>query len=158
MFDVFGNSLFTDLNRLRREMDALFQAPQPRSGIRAAQNAFGPAISIGETHEDVRVYAFAPGLDKDSIDVTIQGNRLRIAGRVADPFESRTGKDAVHPPRTRDRVTVHRGERAKGAFSKLVTLPESVDPQQVHATYENGVLMVVTAKKPDVKPQRIAIK
>ena len=151
MFEVFGNTLFSDLNRMRREMDALFTAPQQRSGIRAAQATPAPSISVGETHEDVRVYAFAPGLEKNTLDVTIQGNLLRISGKYSEKPERNTAA------RKEQQITRYRSERPSGSFSRLVTLPESVNAQQVHAHYENGILEVLVAKKPEVKPQRIDV-
>lgn len=141
------NSLFSDMQRIRRELDSYFVAPQPRAALRSTWGAGVPPVAVGETPEDVRLVAFAPGLDEKSIDVSIQGNLLRVAAT----YEAR-----VEEPGAR-RVTVHRQERNTGRFSRLVALPESVDPAQVHAWYKDGVLGVVVAKKPEVKPRRIEI-
>jgi len=143
------SSLFNDMQNFRREVDSFFATPQPRAGIRNAWGVGAPPVSIGETPEDVRLQVFAPGLDEKSIDVTIQGNLLRVG--------------AIHKPRHSEeaalqkRVTVFRNERNGGRFSRLVTLPDSVDPGQVHASYEDGVLTVLVGKRPEEKPRRIEI-
>lgn len=148
------SSIFSDMQKFRREVDSLFDLPQPRAGIRGDARFGAPAVSVGETHEDVRVWAFVPGVDEKSIDVSVQGNLLRIAGAWREL--SAEGADHGRPEAGR-RLTTHRSERNRGRFSRLLTLPESVDANQVHAWYRDGVLGVTLAKKPEVKPRRIEI-
>jgi len=48
-------------------------------------------------------------------------------------------------------------ERQYGSFTRSFTLPSSVDPTQVSAHYEQGVLKVNLAKKAEAKPKQIKI-
>src|SRR6185437_11832354 len=48
-------------------------------------------------------------------------------------------------------------ERQYGSFTRSFTLPSSVDPAQVSAHYEQGVLTVNLAKKAEAKPKQIKI-
>lgn len=157
MTNSLVSSLFSDMQKFRREVDSLFDLPQPRAGIRGDSQIGAPAVSVGETHEDVRVWAFAPGLDEKSIDVSLQGNLLRIAGAWRNPASAPPEQARGDRPESGRRLTTHRAERNRGRFSRLLTLPESVDPNQVHAWYRDGVLGVTLAKKPEVRPRRIEI-
>lgn len=147
------SSILSDMQRFRRDVDSLFTSPQARAGIRNTLGSGGPAVSVGETHEDIRVWAFAPGLDDKSIDVSVQGNLLRIAASYK-PVTEAEGSNGAQASR---RVTVFRNERNSGRFSRLLTLPDSVDANQVHAFYKDGVLGVTLAKRPEVKPRRIEV-
>lgn len=48
-------------------------------------------------------------------------------------------------------------ERASGAFSRSLTLPEGVDPQRVQARFDKGVLEVRIPKPEERKPHRVSI-
>ena len=48
-------------------------------------------------------------------------------------------------------------ERQYGSFTRSFTLPNSVDPEQVSAHYDKGVLKINLAKKAEAKPKQIKI-
>ena len=48
-------------------------------------------------------------------------------------------------------------ERQYGSFTRSFTLPNSVDPGQVSANYDNGVLKIKLAKKSEAKPKQIKV-
>ena len=50
-----------------------------------------------------------------------------------------------------------RVERQYGSFTRSFTLPSSVDPGQVIADYEKGVLKIKLAKKAEAKPKQIKV-
>jgi HSP20 family protein len=52
----------------------------------------------------------------------------------------------------------YRRERPTGTFSRTVTLPDSVDPGSVKATYKNGVLKVEMDKVKEAKAKKIKIQ
>lgn len=149
---LFTSILF-DMQRFRREVDTLFSGLSARTGIRNTLGSREPTVSVGETHEDIRVWAFAPGLDEKSIDVSVQGNLLHIAASYRSTVDTE-GPNGTDAPR---RVNVFRNERNKGRFSRLLALPYSVDARQVNALYKEGVLAVTLAKKPEVQPRRIEV-
>jgi HSP20 family protein len=51
----------------------------------------------------------------------------------------------------------HRIERRYGAFSRSFTLPNTVDPEQCNAEFENGVLKIKLAKRAEAKPKQIKV-
>ena len=138
------DSLFGDLDRLRQEFDNFFMNPE-RSGIRYNPRVGYPLINTGETEEAVHVYVFAPGMDADSLDVNLQRNLLSIRGvRKADGAG--------------EGDTAHRRERFQGEFNRMVTLPDTVDPEAVDASFSNGVLAIKVGKRSEVQPRRIQVK
>lgn len=140
------NSLFGDLDRLRQEIDGLFSNAD-WSGIRFNPRANYPLINTGETESAVHVYVFAPGTDPDTIEVNLQRNLLSIRG------ERKTGDGAGA-----ERQTTHRRERFAGDFNRMVTLPDTVDPEAVEASFKNGVLAIKVGKRSEVQPRRIEVK
>jgi HSP20 family protein len=51
----------------------------------------------------------------------------------------------------------YRIERAVGTFSRSLTLPEGIDPENIKASFNNGVLEVRVPKPEERKPRRVAI-
>jgi HSP20 family protein len=142
----YPNSLFGQFERLRRELDDVFGVAGLANSIRAVAPGSLPAINVGRTPNSVEVYAFAPGLDASKIEVTLDRGVLRIAGeRVADvPDNART--------------STYTRERYMGAFTRAVALPDDVDPNQVKASYRDGVLQVSIARSESTQPKRITVQ
>jgi HSP20 family protein len=140
----FEGSLFDDLWRLQREMDeAVTRWPWP-AGIRSAARGTYPPLNVGVTPEKVDVYLFVAGLDPKGLDLSIQQNLLTISGERNVP--------------ERENVQYYREERFDGAFRRVVTLPEDVDPEKVEANYVDGVLHVSVQRREATKPRQIEIK
>ncbi|MGH8475169.1 MAG: Hsp20/alpha crystallin family protein [Methylococcales bacterium] len=140
----FESSLFNDFRRVAQEMDQLFGSVPWPNGIRAAANGTYPPINIGSTENQVDVYLFAAGMDPDSLDISIQQNLLTMKG------ERRIS--------TAERATYYRKERYDGPFHRVVTLPDDVDPEQVEASYRDGVLHIVIRRREAAKPRQIQVK
>jgi HSP20 family protein len=82
-----------------------------------------------------------PGIQEKDIDVTVEGNTLTVNG------ERKFEKDGKEE-------NCRRIERRYGSFSRSFTLPSSVDPNQVSAHYDKGVLMIDLAKRQKPSPNR----
>ncbi len=141
------NSLFSQFERLRRELDDVFGVPGLPSSIRSVAPGSGPAINIGRTPGSVEIYAFAPGLDASKLEVTLDRGVLRIAG------ERKSGI-----PDGNTKLQVYTRERGAGSFSRAIALPDDVDPAQVNASYRDGVLQVSIARRASAQPQRITVQ
>jgi HSP20 family protein len=91
----------------------------------------------------VVVHLDLPGVDPDSIDLTVERNALTIsADRHWKPVEG-------------DEVFAN--ERRQGSFKRQLLLGDSLDTDNVEATYENGVLTVIVPVADRAKPRRIAV-
>jgi len=138
-------SLFDQLESMQRLLARSFGDGAP-GGIRAVGYGAFPEINVGRTPTSVEVFAFAPGIDASSLDVTIERNVLKIAGTRPAPSP---GRDA--------QVQLYANERPQGRFSRAVSLPDDVDPLKVDAKYRDGVLRVSIALSAAAQPQRIAV-
>ncbi len=140
----FDGDLFDQLERMRRQLGQLFGDVGGESGIRASATGTFPAINVGASPEQVDVYVFASGVDKDRLDISLQQNLLTIAG------ERRTEAP--------EQAQFYRRERFNGGFRRVVTLPEDVDPDKVTASYSDGVLHIAVRRRETVRPRQIQVK
>jgi HSP20 family protein len=140
-----GAGLFDEIRRMEREINQLFGggSPWPNS-IRAVAGGTYPPINIGSTPEQVDVYLFAAGLNPETLDISIQQNLLTVAGDRKLQVEQ--GAD------------YYRKERYDGGFRRVVTLPDDVDPEQVEASYRDGVLHVTIKRRESTRPRQITVK
>lgn len=132
------------INRLRNEMDALFEnvfsdAP---FGMRAARSF--PALNVWEDGERFFVEAEVPGMKIEDIEVLVVGHEMTVKGER---------KDAK-----RDGVTFHRRERGVGTFTRTLRLPSDVDTNKVEAAMKDGVLTITLPKAETAKARKIEVK
>jgi HSP20 family protein len=145
---MFPRDIFEELDNLQRQFQRAFEIEPSIRGI--ARGGF-PALNVGGTPQSVELYAFAPGLDPNSIDVQLERGVLTISGERTDDLrldeQSSQEKEA----------TVHINERFAGRFRRVVSLPDDVDPNGVSAEYRDGVLHISVKRQEAVQPRRIAI-
>jgi HSP20 family protein len=100
-----------------------------------------------DTYEDehnIVLKLEVPGIDEKDIDVRIDNNTLTVHG------ERKMEKEEKEE-------NFRRVERQYGSFTRSFTLPSSVDPGQVSADYNQGVLKIKLAKKAEAKPKQIKV-
>jgi HSP20 family protein len=142
-----GGNLLDEFQRLQRDMDSLFYPTRGRANIRAAARGSFPAINIGTTSDAVHIYAYAPGVDRESLDVMLEQNLLTLSGE-------RKAEGVAENDR---RSGFHRRERFAGKFRRVIALPEDVDPDRVEAVYRDGVLHITVHKREAAKPRQIDV-
>jgi HSP20 family protein len=89
------------------------------------------------------VYFDLPGVDRDSIDVTVERNVLQVKAQ-----RQRTQKDSVE--------TVI-SERPMGVFTRQLFLGDTLDADKLDASYDNGVLTLRIPVSDQAKPRKISI-
>jgi HSP20 family protein len=143
---------FADFEQLYDRMDELLGGRSGTSSIRAVGRAGAfPALNVGSSPDAVEIYAFAPGIDPKSIDVSVEKGLLAISGeRQAQDGKGASGKSS-------EERTAYANERFTGRFRRVVALSEDADPGRVEATYRNGVLKIVVPKRESSKPRQIQI-
>ena len=125
-WDPFGSLSMID-REMWRLMSRMFSDPVTARGTRTA---WSPAIDVYREGGDVVVQAELPGIDPEKqLELTVEGNLLRIEGQRSEERESQ-----------RDDVILH--ERLSGSFERVVTLPEGTDVDALQASYVDGVLTV----------------
>ncbi len=140
----FDNDIFEQFEQVRRQMDRRFGERAGPRGIRSAVDGSYPAINIGASPQQVDVYVFAADMAQDSLDITIHQNLLTVAGERKSEIP--------------EGAQLYRNERFSGAFRRVITLPEDVDPERVAATYHDGVLHITVQRYEDVQPRKIEVK
>lgn len=136
---------FGTLEQMQREMNHLFDFSMGRLSKRENKElAWAPSADIIEEKNKVIVRADLPGMTKDQIEILVQNDILTIKGEKKEEKEVKE-KNYIA------------SERFYGAFHRSFSLPSEVDPQNVKATYKEGVLEVVLPKKEGGKPKQIKV-
>jgi HSP20 family protein len=142
---LFPRDVFSELERLQREMQDVFENGPSIRGV--GRGGF-PAVNVGGTPKSLELYAFAPGLDPNSIEVNLERGVLTIAGERADAVQ-----------RQDEKTTLHINERFTGRFRRVVSLPDDdINPSGVSAQYRDGVLHVTVQRRQAPQPRRIEVQ
>jgi HSP20 family protein len=105
---------------------------------------WSPAVDILETENELIFKVDAAGVSLKDIDIQLENGTLTLKG------ERKFEKD--------DKVKgYHRIERSYGAFARSFTLPDTVNAENVHADYAQGVLTVTLPKQERAKPRAIKV-
>jgi HSP20 family protein len=144
-----------EMARMRREIDRIlgegglssWSFPFSRiSFLPGRASQVYPLINISEDSNHFYVDALAPGLDPETLNVSVTGDQLVIAGEKK-PLPQNVKSEYVH-----------RSERAAGQFTRSLSLSAGVEGDRVQAKYTNGVLKIVLPKVEAAKPKQIAVK
>src|SRR5690242_6610305 len=129
-------------NRINRLFRELLNSEAPEEAL--TTTSFAPPVDIYEDEHNITLKIEVPGIDENDIDVSIENNTLTVQGeRKIEKEEKEENFRQV--------------ERQYGSFTRTFTLPDSVDPGQVSAHYDKGVLKVKLAKKEEAKPKQIKV-
>src|SRR3954447_9884483 len=138
-----------ELSTLQNEMNRLFNnafdAPATGSaGNGGSLRRWMPAMDLVETGDHFVLRADLPGMNEDDVKIEFEDGTLTVSGERKAEHEA---NDEGY----------YRVERAFGSFSRSLTLPQGIDPEGVHASFDNGVLEVRIPKPEERKPRRIEI-
>lgn len=142
----FPGGFFNDFERLRQALDSMGSVSSFPQSIRSLAPGAFPAVNVGRTPKGVEVYAFAPGIDPSKVDVVLDQGVLTISGERPDDVP---GQD--------ERASAYSEERFTGRFKRAVSLPEDIDPNQVSATYRDGILRISISRQEAAQPKRVRI-
>jgi HSP20 family protein len=143
----YWQSRFQDIENLHTELSRLLNLPFARRPLQERgllEGIWSPAIDVYESKENILVIADIPGVTRDDIEVTVEGDTLIIKG----------AKKLDEKSEEQERI---RAERFYGSFNRALTLPGEIDAARVTATYRNGVLELTLPKKEEYTPKQIKI-
>jgi HSP20 family protein len=133
-----------EVDSLQSEVNRVFDAFFGGSGGVSRARRWVPAMDLVETESQLVLKADLPGLGHDDINIEVKDGVLTISGeRRAEHEQNSEG--------------FYRVERAFGQFSRSMTLPDSIDAEQISADFHDGVLEVHIPKPEERKPHRVAI-
>jgi HSP20 family protein len=143
MTGLYGD-LFGEVARLQDNLDQLFR-PSGMTSIRAMPRRTFPVINVGSTADAFEVLALAPGVDPNTLQITVEKGVLVLAGE----------RKTVVPQG--DDVSTYAQERFNGTFRRVISLPDDVDAGRAEANYRDGMLRVKMARSEASRPRRIEI-
>jgi HSP20 family protein len=101
-------------------------------------------VDITEGDDAFHVSAEIPGVDKDDIDVSVEGNQVSIMAEAKRETENKDGKELVV-------------ERSWGRAYRAFALPSDIDGNRTEARYDKGVLTLTLPKKANGNARRITV-
>lgn len=131
------NSLFQDYGRGANGRSEL-------EGEALAAASFAPPVDIYEDEHKLVLKLEVPGVKQEDLDIQIEGRTLTVRGERK--FRSEEKQE-----------NFHRVEHRYGTFARSFSLPNTVDAENVKATYDAGVLQLELSKKAEAKPRQIKI-
>jgi len=122
-------------------IDSLFQDSMPQKSI----NRWSPAMNISENSNAFEIEVATPGVQKSDLKIDLQKDKLVVS------YEQGEGVD--------DRKFSQKGFEVP-SFSRSFHLPESVDRDQIEASYTDGVLRISLTKKKEniIEPRQILVR
>lgn len=132
-----SGSFWRDWEAIENQMNRLFTGTAPSA------REF-PAINLWTDGDSVLVTTELPGVDPDSIDMSVVGRTLTLRGE--------------RQPEKVENGTFHRRERWYGKFGKAIELPFNVEAEKVNARFSKGVLYITLPKAEAEKPRKISVK
>src|SRR5438477_13020611 len=130
------------MNRMNRLFRESYSPEGPEEALTTTN--FAPPVDIYEDEHNITLKIEVPGIDEKDIDVRIENNMLTVHGERK--FEKEEKEE-----------NFRRIERQYGAFTRSFTLPSTVNPEQVQAHYDKGILKIQLAKKAEAKPKQIKV-
>jgi HSP20 family protein len=130
---------FRSFYDMSRQADRLF-SDLMRPNLISQRAVSFPSVNVSEDENHIYVRAEVPGVDKDTLDVTLTDRSLAIKGEIAPV-----------------RGKFFRQERPTGPFQRIITVGPKVDPTSIQARMTDGILEVVLPKAEEEKPKKITI-
>jgi HSP20 family protein len=114
--------------------------------VRVEKTPAAIKMDVTEQNGAYLVKAEIPGVGKDDIQVSIEGNQVTIGAEVKREKDVKDGERVL------------RSERYFGSVYRGFTLPVEVDESASEAKYENGVLQLKLVKKPASAGRKLAVQ
>ena len=101
-------------------------------------------VNVWETPDGYRAALLSPGLDQQSINVSVHDETLAIEGEFK--FDVPQGAKPVWQ------------EFAPARFRRSLRLGAAIDPARVEAMYQNGILLITMPKAESAKPRQVQVQ
>lgn len=137
---------FNLLRSVQGEMNRVFDRSLiSRAEKRITGRFSSPSVEVKEGKHDISVRADIPGIKKEDLHVSINGDLLTLKGQRKQAEEKKE-KGYFY------------SERFYGAFERTLKLPSPVKAEKAKAAYKDGVLKLDLPKDKNAKPRRINLK
>ncbi|MBI5257364.1 MAG: Hsp20/alpha crystallin family protein [Burkholderiales bacterium] len=119
-----------------------FFAPSTREGSLLRS----PALDVSESDRFYTVKLDLPGITKEDVKITIEGNRVNVEAQTSKKEEKKEGDRVVYT------------ERSSASYARSFMLPSELDQAESEAKMENGVLTLTLPKKRSAAAAQISVK
>ncbi len=135
-------SIWHDMDRFQREMSRLVDEQE---SSRYSWGGNFPMMNVYTNDEGAVVTAELPGLDADTVEISVVAETLTISGERI-------------PQELGEKTTYHRQERTCGKFNRSLQLPFPVNAEKVEAKMDKGLLSIHLPRAEEDKPRRITVR
>lgn len=143
-YDPFSMSRIDPFTDLDDFFKGFFVRPALMEG--GTQAPLQIKMDVKENDNAYTIHADIPGVKKEDIQVSVDGNQVMISAESKMEKEEKEGEKVL------------RSERYAGKVSRSFTLPNEVDEAGADATYNEGVLELKLPKKEGKPTKRLEIK
>jgi HSP20 family protein len=131
---------FADFGELRQRVDQMFR----EMGV-GGEQSWTPSVDVIRRDGTVVLRADLPGINPDEVKVTVEDDVLTISGEHTEESEEK-------------KENYMRRERRYGSFSRSMSLPAGVKPEDIESTTKDGVLEVTIPLPEAEKKQPVEIE
>ena len=141
-----GGAMEDQFGRMVENMFQDFFAPLAQGGHWTDDGLAMPRLNVSESDKAFEVQAELPGVKKEDVKVSIDGQRVTIEGECQQANEQRQGEQVVY------------SERSTRRYQRSFALPSEVDDTKAEARLENGILMLTLPKRQGSEAKRVTIQ
>jgi HSP20 family protein len=141
-----GGPMEDQFGRMVESMFQDFFAPLAQGARMLDDGLAMPRLDVSETENTFEVHAELPGVRKDDVKVSIDGQRVTIEGECQQANEQRQGEQVVY------------SERSTRRYQRSFTLPLDIDDAAAEARLENGILALTLPKRQGNAAKRLTIQ
>ena len=128
------------------DMDDFFKGFFVRPALMEGQPPMQIKMDVKENDSAYTVHADIPGVKKDDIHVSIEGNQVSISAETRTAKEEKEGEKIL------------RSERYVGKVARSFTLAHDIDEANAQARYSDGVLELTLPKKAANSTKKLTIQ
>jgi HSP20 family protein len=97
-----------------------------------------------EKENEYVIKAELPGVKEEDVEVSLTGDMLTISGEKREEAEE-------------ERKGYYYSESSYGSFTRSLTIPSNVAPDNIEANFDKGVLEISLPKIAEVKPKKVKV-
>jgi HSP20 family protein len=135
---------FQELRQMQGNMNRLWRDLGHGGGEEGNVESWAIPLDVVQQGDNIVVKATVPGVNPEDIDVSIENDVLTIKGHTKEEREHQEGNYLMR-------------ERRSGSFYRALRLPETVNTDQAHPSYEHGVLTITIPKAESKKAKQLKV-
>lgn len=139
----FGKNLGHMHSRLQKTIDEMFQQVNPMLALQ--EQTWRPQMDVYETPKEIIIVGDISGVNKEDLEVEVDQKAVKITG---------VRRETARVPG----MKYHLAEIAYGRFERILFLPVPINPEEVRASYVNGLLKITMAKRPREQVRQIRVE